>query len=120
MVAPLDAVYYYYGDLVSLTQKEGLAFIDESGVRAGQHYVHWRRGSRYTVLSVGLNEATLEPMVGYAGADGVVWYRPLRVWCEYVAPGRQRFALIGDDETPATAPPPAHSMMPQPRGGRFL
>ena len=121
MVAPWDGVHYHYGDVVSQSKQEALAVIDASGVRAGQRYQHWKMGDRYTVVSVGLVEATLEPTVGYAGRDGIVWYRPLAQWLERVAFGAPRFALITDGEPVAeTRPPPGHPMMSHQRGGRFL
>lgn len=75
----------------SVTPRDrALADLDAAEVRPGQRWQHYK-GGRYDVLAVGLLEATLDPIVVYAGHDGVVWVRTLFVWNEEVAPGTRRF-----------------------------
>lgn len=91
-----------------MTRKEqGLAEIDAAGVRPGQRWQHWK-GTTYTVVATGLDEATTYPVVVYGGHDGVVWTRPLHVFLEEVSPGVARFTPLRVDE-----PSPV-------RGGRYL
>lgn len=76
-----------------MTQKDqALKAIDDSGVRAGQTWRH-HKGGRYTVIAVGIEEATLIPQVIYAGGDGVVWVRRLVVFLESVEDTVPRFKL---------------------------
>lgn len=146
MVATNDVANYHYGDVVSRAEDHAkkmraLAEIDASGVRPGQRYQHWK-GTFYTVTSVGLFETTLDAIVGYAGPDGITWYRTLHVWCEEVEEGVPRYRLVPVDDAPAPRrcsfsegsckaadcpehgifPPreSAHPMMPRGRGGRYL
>lgn len=49
-------------------------------VRAGQVWRHTKSGGRYFVMAVGLEEATMAPVVVYSGHDGVVWTRRLSVF----------------------------------------
>lgn len=74
-----------------------LAEIDKAGVRAGQRWRHYK-GGVYTVIAVGLVEATLDPMVVYAGHDGIVWVRTLFVWLEEVAESTPRFKRLDEEE----------------------
>lgn len=85
-------------------KNKALRAIDESGVRAGQSWQHFR-GGRYSIIATGVNEATLTPVVVYAGHDGVVWVRPLTSFLDKVDAGSEvpRFKRI-DDEVVATAP----------------
>lgn len=94
-----------------MTKEQALAEIDASGIAARQRWQHWK-GSTYTIVGTGIVEKTMDPVVMYAGADGVVWVRPLFVFTEEVAPGKPRFVrvdIIAD--TPITA---------RSRGGRYL
>ena len=78
------------------TKDEALFALDASEVRAGQRWRHLKTGGMYTVIATGLDEATLEPVVIYAGGDGVVWVRSLRIFLEDVD-GRPRFILTADE-----------------------
>jgi hypothetical protein len=80
-----------------MTDKDkALKAIDDSGVRAGQSWRHYK-GGRYMVIAVGLEEATLIPLVIYAGHDGVVWARRLVVFLENVDASVPRFTQVDDD-----------------------
>lgn len=129
----------------SVSQKNrALAEIDASGIAARQQWRHWK-GGLYTIVGTGIVEATMDAVVMYAGADGVVWVRTLYVFLEEVAPGKRRFervmpaqpwvgetipdrcALSEGTCKAADCPEhgifprePAHPMMPRPRGGRYL
>jgi hypothetical protein len=90
------------------SKNEALAALDASGVRAGQTWQHVK-GSFYTVIATGIDEAIMAPVVIYAGCDGVVWVRALEVFL-----GRKgdsvRFTCVVDgdvaDDVVATAPFP--------------
>ena len=63
---------------------EALKRIADSGVAPGQRYRHFKSGTIYLVVAVGLFEADLEPLVHYRIDDdeyGVVWTRHLGVFC---------------------------------------
>lgn len=54
-----------------------------SGVLPGQRYKHFKEGTIYLVVAVGLNEPDLEPLVHYRVADdeyAIVWTRQLTVF----------------------------------------
>lgn len=61
-------------------KNESLKAIDDAPVRAGQRWQHNETKSIYTILAVGLDEETLEPVVNYAGHDGIPWFRKLSVF----------------------------------------
>lgn len=88
--------------------QRGLAEIDAAGVAARQRWRHWR-GTTYTIVGVGLFETTQDPVVMYAGADGIVWVRSLYVFLEEARPGLPRFTRV-DGLAPDG----------RPRGGRFI
>lgn len=129
-----------------MDKNRALAEIDASGILARQQWRHWK-GAVYTVVGTGIVEKTMDPVVMYAGHDGVVWVRPVHVFLEEVAPGKPRFQRVMAQGTwvgealPARcafsegvckagdcpehglwprAREPAHPMMPRPRGGRFI
>jgi hypothetical protein len=78
-----------------MTPKEqALWMLDASEVRAGQTWRHVKTGNRYTVVATGLDEATLAPVVIYAGHDGVVWARTLEVFTGNTEEGKARFLLV--------------------------
>lgn len=85
------------------TKEEALWMLDASEVRPGQTWRHGKSGNRYTVIATGVVEATLAPVVIYAGADGVVWVCALSVFLENTSDGKARFSFI-DDEALGTAP----------------
>jgi len=85
------------------TKEQALWMLDASEVRAGQTWRHTKTGRRYTVIATGVDEATLVPVVVYAGADGVVWVRALEVFVGNSDEGKARF-YIDDDADHATAP----------------
>lgn len=63
---------------------EALKRIVDSGVLPGQRYKHFKTGTIYLVVAVGLFEADLEPLVHYRDADdeyGIVWTRHLGIFC---------------------------------------
>jgi hypothetical protein len=90
------------------SKNEALAALDESGVRVGQTWQH-AKGSFYTVIATGIDEATLTPAVIYAGCDGIVWVRALEVFLGRKG-AQARFTCVGDDDIAddvvATAPFP--------------
>ena len=77
------------------TKENALWMLDASEVRAGQTWQH-AKGGRYTIIATGVNEATLAPVVIYAGRDGVVWVRDLAVFLGE-KDGKPRFILLEDD-----------------------
>ncbi len=76
--------------------------LDASEVRAGQTWRHAKTGNTYKVIATGIAEATLTPVVIYAGHDGVVWVRALSVFVGDNDEGKPRFFLLEDE--PNTAP----------------
>ncbi len=72
-------------------------------VQPGMIYQHYRKKSRYLVLSLATHSETLEPLVIYIALYdndmSKVWARPLAMWEELVLDkiGQQvpRFKLIG-------------------------
>ncbi len=65
----------------------------------GSRWRHWKGQCVACVLSIGYNSETLEILVSYLEEQsGVVFFRPLSMWTEEVAPGVQRFTLIELDE----------------------
>lgn len=90
-----------------MTPKEQALFqLDASEVRAGQRWKHTKTGSIYTIVATGLAEATLAPVVIYAGHDGVVWVRALNVFLGDNDEKKPRFLLVDavDDIEIHTAP----------------
>lgn len=75
------------------SKEEALAALDVSPVRAGQHWKH-ANGHIYKIIGTGIAEATLSPVVIYAGSDGVVWVRGLEVFLGNNDEGKQRFELV--------------------------
>jgi hypothetical protein len=86
------------------TKEAALAAIDDADVHAGQTWQHVK-GRFYTVIATGIDEATLLPVVIYAGCDGVVWVRALTVFLG-TKDGRPRFVRVYDhaDDVDTTAP----------------
>lgn len=76
---------------------KALKAIDDSGVRAGQVWQHYK-GGHYMILAVGLEEAMLIPYVVYTGHDGVIWMRRLVVFLENVDATVPRFKLKEPDQ----------------------
>ena len=55
-----------------------------SGVLPGQRYKHFKTGTIYLVIAIGMFESDLEPLVHYRDADdeyAIVWTRHLDVFC---------------------------------------
>ncbi len=92
-----------------MTKDQALAEIDRSPVRVGQRWRHYK-GGEYDVVAVALLEATLDPVVVYAGHDGVVWVRTLYVFLEEVSSGVARFSRV-DEEGRSTIPAPRGCLM---------
>lgn len=86
-----------------LTKDEALFRLDASEVRAGQKWKHTKTGNTYTIVATGIAEATLTPVVIYAGYDGVVWVRALDVFLANNDEGKARFLLVEEAES-QTAP----------------
>jgi hypothetical protein len=87
------------------TKEQALWMLDASEVRAGQTWLHVKTGRRYTVIATGVDEATLAPVVIYAGPDGVVWVRALEVFVGNTDEGKARFHLVENiDHVEQTAP----------------
>ena len=80
------------------TKDQALYVLDACEVRAGQRWKHTKTGGVYTIIATGLAEATLSPVVIYAGHDGVVWVRALSVFIENNDEGKPRFILLEDEE----------------------
>lgn len=98
-----------------MTEKDQvLKAIDESGVRAGQSWRHFK-GGRYTIVAMAIDEATLSPVVVYAGHDGVVWTRRLAFFLQNVVVDGDkevpRFIKIDDD---GAATKPFERVVPEP------
>ena len=97
-----------------MTKDDALFQLDASEVRVLQRWKHTKTGTVYTVVALGIAEATLTPSVVYAGHDGVVWVRDLTVFLGNTDDGRPRFILVTDDMMPprrcclASATPPHH------------
>ncbi len=72
--------------------------LDACEVRPGQRWKHTKTGGVYTIVATGLAEATLSPVVVYAGHDGVVWVRALDVFLSNNDEGKPRFIIVVDDE----------------------
>lgn len=87
-------------DVAEYPTKEGaLAAIDKSGVRTRQRWKRHDSGVVVEVVSVGISKANLEPTVGYAGADGIVWFLPLSMFIGRALKGNAlvpRFTLCED------------------------
>jgi hypothetical protein len=84
---------------------EALYRLDACEVRAGQRWKHAKTGGVYTIVATGLAEATLSPVVIYAGHDGIVWVRALDVFLGNTEESRPRFLLLeNDDHVVETAP----------------
>ena len=65
------------------TKQISLERLRTSGVLPGQIYKHFKTGSLYKIVAIGLNEPDLEPLVHYRAADdeyGIVWTRNLHVF----------------------------------------
>jgi hypothetical protein len=75
---------------------EALFRLDACEVRAGQRWKHTEKGGIYTIVATGRAEATLSPVVIYAGHDGVVWVRSLDAFIGDNDEGKPRFMLIED------------------------
>lgn len=89
-----------------LNKEAALAAIDASDVRAGQTWVHSKTGHVYRVIAMGVAEATLSPVVVYAGRDGVVWVRGLEAFLGSNDEGQARFTRaleVEIDAAPAAA-----------------
>lgn len=71
-----------------------------SPVKAGQVWRHTKSGGKYFVVAVGLEEATMIPVVVYSGRDGTVWTRPLSVFLSR-KDGTWRF--VNDDDASVMA-----------------
>ena len=85
-------------------KETALYLIDACEVRAGQRWKHTKTGNSYTIVALGIAEATFSPVVVYAGADGVVWVRALAVFLENNDDAKPRFILVTDDMEPQTLP----------------
>jgi hypothetical protein len=92
------------------TKDEALYRLDACEVRVNQRWKHTKTGGVYTIVATGLAEATLSPVVIYAGHDGIVWVRALDVFIGNNDEGQQRFHLLEDeayvDRTEQTLPFP--------------
>jgi len=82
------------------TKEAALARIAAAGILPGQTFRHYKTGSLYLVIAVGLYEPDLEPLVHYRAADneyGVVWTRQLHVFAGKALDGEtlvQRFERV--------------------------
>jgi hypothetical protein len=79
------------------TKNDGLLALHASEVRPGQRWRHLKTNGAYTVIATGLDEATLTPVVIYAGGDGVVWVRTLAAFLGDTEAGKPRFILLEDE-----------------------
>lgn len=86
-------------------KEEALYQLDASDVRAGQRWKHNKTGGVYTIIATGLAEATLAPVVIYAGRDGIVWVRALAVFLGNNETHSPRFSIVPNNDTAVgTAP----------------
>ena len=60
------------------SKEAALAALDKSGLQPRQRFRHYENQRIYTITSLGISKADLEPTVGYAGPDGIVWFTPLQ------------------------------------------
>lgn len=89
---------------MGMSPKDAALFrLDASEVRAGQRWKHFKTDGIYTIVGTGIAEATLAPVVIYAGHDGVIWVRALDVFLGNNDEGKPRFIILEDDE-PRTVP----------------
>ena len=65
---------------IAVSKRDALKEIDESGVMPRQCWRYYKDQHLVTVVAVGINKGSLEPTVGYAGADGVVWFMSLTMF----------------------------------------
>jgi hypothetical protein len=79
------------------SKNDALFKLDACEVRPGQRWKHLKTGHMYMVVATGIQEATLEPVVIYAGPDGVVWVRALEVFLGDTDQGKPRFILAEDE-----------------------
>lgn len=84
------------------TRDNALWMLDASEVRVRQTWQHVKTGNRYTIIATGVDEATLTPVVIYAGYDGVVWVRALEVFLGE-KDGKPRFMIV-DEQDVSTSP----------------
>lgn len=73
------------------SKEAALAAIDQTQLRAGQRWRHYKTGGVYQVIATAILESTLEPAVVYAGKDGVVWVRSMSI---FLGRARQGDALV--------------------------
>lgn len=89
---------------MGMSPKDAALFrLDASEVRAGQRWKHTKTDGVYTIVATGLAEATLAPVVIYAGHDGIIWVRALDVFLGNNEEGKPRF-LLQEDLEPQTVP----------------
>ena len=79
-----------------VSKNQALKALDDSPVRVHQTWRHNATKNTYTIVAVGLVEATLEPVVHYAGHDGIVWTRTLIMFVGK-KDGEPRFSRIEED-----------------------
>lgn len=84
---------------IPLSKRDALKEIDDAGVMPRQRWRYYKDSHVVTIVAVGINKVSLEPTVGYAGADGVVWFTPLSMFIGRAKLGEglvPRFALCDD------------------------
>jgi hypothetical protein len=80
-----------------LPKDEALYRLHACEVRPGQRWKHATTDGIYTIVTTGLAEATLSPVVVYEGYDGIVWVRALDAFIGDNDEGKPRFMLLEDD-----------------------
>ncbi len=63
-----------------VSKRDALKEIDDAGVMPRQQWRYYKDQHLVTVVAVGISKVSLEPIVGYAAADGVVWFTPLSMF----------------------------------------
>lgn len=97
-----------------LPKDKALRDIDQSGLCPGQRWTSVANNTTYTIVATGVAEATLSPVVVYAGPDGVVWVRSLEMFMSASHDGSPRFVrAVNQERDLDTAPFQKSSWRPQ-------
>lgn len=83
----------------AVSKRDALQEIDKAGVMPRQRWRYYKDQRVVTVVAVGIDKATFEPTVGYAGPDGIVWFMRLTMFIGRAKLGEglvPRFALCED------------------------
>jgi hypothetical protein len=87
-----------------LTKDEALYRLHACEVRPGQRWKHTKTDGIYTIVTTGIAEATLSPIVVYESHEGIVWVRALDAFIGENDEGKPRFTLLEDGDIEQTQP----------------